>query len=182
MRRFVVCMMLGCSLAAGCKHPARKNSSGSGASNWAQPNYANASSSSSTPPPEGGAAKAPAPNGISGRIVGPDGQPISGVQVTTQPETDIAITKKDGRFAITEDPETHQAIKPGQYHLKLDKRGFKVTKEPPAGMLVDYKGGPAPLEDIEMQMIGGPPIGDLPGPSLDREQNNNGGDIVRHGQ
>lgn len=130
----------------------------------------------------GGRAVVPeGPARIRGRVVGPSGQPLDGVRITTEPETDAVLTF-EGEYEITREVKTKSPLSPGVYALRPYKLGWSLARD--AGALkVDYPGGDFVVPDLQLFPIVGPTMDDLSAP-VERgpEQESQGGGVIRDGE
>lgn len=123
----------------------------------------------------------PGPNRLFGRVIGPDGAPLDGVRITTEPQTDAVLTF-EGEYEIMRSVRTKQPISPGKYQILPYKLGWWRGKDVPA-VTVDFKEGQYNVPDIVLQPIDGPVIEDLGAPEDrgdDTEQRGPG--VVRGGE
>lgn len=123
----------------------------------------------------------PGPNRLYGRVVGPDGAPLDGVRITTEPQTDAVLTF-EGEYEIMRSVRTKQPITPGKYQILPYKLGWWRGKAVSA-VTVDFTGGQYNVPDIQLVPIDGPVIEDLGAPEErgdDTEQRGPG--VVRGGE
>lgn len=118
---------------------------------------------------------------IRGRVLGPEGQPLDGVRITTEPATDAVLTF-DGTFEITREVKSKSPLSPGTYTLLPYKLGWWVGKKAPK-ITIQYPGGDHAVPDIQMQPIGGPTLDGMAVPArrtLDGDARGSG--VIRDGE
>ncbi len=93
---------------------------------------------------------------IRGRVVSPEGQGIPGVQVTTDPPTDIRITGPDGTFEIAR-VAGNLPVPPNTYRLYLDKLGYQKPERPTE---ILFDGADLDIGDLELRERGGAEVRD----------------------
>jgi len=123
----------------------------------------------------------PGPNRLYGRVVGPDGAPLDGVRITTEPQTDAVLTF-EGEYEIMRSVRTKQPISAGKYQILPYKLGWWRGKDVPP-VTVEFTGGQYNVPDIQLVPIGGPVIDDLGAPEeRDDDTEQRGPGVVRGGE
>lgn len=123
----------------------------------------------------------PGPNRLYGKVVGPDGAPLDGVRITTEPQTDAVLTF-EGDYEIMRSVRTKQPIGVGKYQILPYKLGWWRGKEAPP-VTIDFTGGQYNVPDIQLIPIDGPVIDDLGAPEeRDDESETRGPGVVRGGE
>ena len=123
----------------------------------------------------------PGPNRLYGKVVGPDGAPLDGVRITTEPQTD-AVLSFEGEYEIMRSVRTKQPIAPGKYQILPYKLGWWRGEDTPP-ITVEFTGGQYNVPDIQLVPIGGPVIDDLGAPEdRDEDSETRGPGVVRGGE
>lgn len=123
----------------------------------------------------------PGPNRLYGKVVGPDGSPLDGVRITTEPQTDAVLTF-EGEYEIMRSVRTKQPIAPGKYQILPYKLGWWRGKDVPA-VSVEFTGGQYNVPDIQLVPIDGPVIDDIGAPEERSDDNETRGPgVVRGGE
>ena len=122
-----------------------------------------------------------AKDGMRGRVVGPDGRPLDGVRITTEPPTDAVLTFEGG-YEITRIVKSKSPLEPGIYTLIPYKLGWWVGKNAPK-IVVKYPGGDFTVPDIRLQPIGGPTLDGVAAPDRRNiEDDARGSGVIRDGE
>lgn len=118
---------------------------------------------------------------IRGRVIGPRGQMLDGVRITTQPPTDAVLTF-EGEYEITREVKTKSPIQPGVYRMVPYKLGWWAGKKKP-NFRIEYPGGDFVVPDIRLRPIGSPRMDNLAAPArrtFDRGSQGTG--VIRDGE
>ena len=118
---------------------------------------------------------------IRGRVIGPRGQTLDGVRITTEPPTDAVLTF-EGEYEITREVKTKSPIQPGAYRMVPYKLGWWAGKKTP-NFRIEYPGGDFVVPDIRLRPINSPTMDDLAAPTrrtFDRESQGTG--VIRDGE
>ncbi len=107
------------------------------------------------------------PPRIWGKVIGPEGEPLEEVRITTEPQTDAVLTFK-GEYEITRFIETKKPVKAGRYRILANKLGWWLGKGKEAPQ-VEYPGGDFKVPAIRLVRIGGPELDELGAPEERRE-------------
>lgn len=121
------------------------------------------------------------PARIRGRVVGPNGAPLDGVRITTDPPTDAVLTF-DGVYEITREVKSNAPVTPGAYTLVPYKLGWWLGNEAPR-FKIDYPGGDFKVRDIELLPIVGPTLENVSAPVERQVQDERvGSGVIRDGE
>ncbi|MFN3199139.1 MAG: carboxypeptidase-like regulatory domain-containing protein [Bradymonadia bacterium] len=85
---------------------------------------------------------------IMGRVVNPQGAPVTRAEVSTEPPTDIVLTNTKGIFSIRQiimDDGGVEPLETGRYVVTVRQLGFDDLE-----VEVDYDGGTVKLPELEL--------------------------------
>lgn len=123
----------------------------------------------------------PGPNRLFGRIIGPDGAPLDGVRITTEPQTD-AVLSFEGNYEITRAIRTQQPLLPGTYQLVPYKLGWWRGQDAPP-ITINYPGEQYRVPDIRLIPIEAPRLDNLAVPEgVATDIDAKGAGVVRGGE
>ena len=123
----------------------------------------------------------PGPNRLFGRIVGPDGAPLDGVRITTEPQTD-AVLSFEGNYEIARAVRTQQPLTPGKYQIIPYKLGWWRGQDAPP-ITVEYPGQQYHVPDILLIPIEGPRLDEMTVPEdVSSDTEAKGAGVVRGGE